>query len=84
MSRKSIGERLKRAQTLDTWLEVAQDWAANWRADHEQTLARLERAVGMGRVDDAGQILGQLKALNDKAMGALPRVLDALADDTMT
>lgn len=81
--RRAIGERLKRAGTLKVRREVALDWAANWMRDHDDTLARLERAVGQGRMAEAGQLVGQLKALNDKAMSALPRVIDALADEDM-
>lgn len=50
------------------------------RVDHEDTLASLERAISRGD-GNAGQYLGQLKALNEKAMSALPRVIEALADD---
>jgi hypothetical protein len=70
-----------RAGTPELRREIALDWAANWRRDHEQTLRMLERAVGIGRLQDAGQYLGQLKALNEKAMSALPRVIERLTDD---
>jgi len=57
------------------------DWAANWYADHLDTLHKLERALGAGDIPTAGRYCGQLKALHDKAMGALPRVIEALADE---
>lgn len=81
MKHRSIGERMTRAKTLDSRREAALDWAANWREDHEETLALIERALQTGRISAAGQALGQLKALNDKAMSALPRVIEALADE---
>lgn len=81
MTRRAIGERMRKAGSLKVRREVAQDWAANWLRDHTETLAKLERAIGAGRLGDAGQYLGQLKALNDKAMSALPRVIDALSDE---
>ena len=78
---RSIGERIRRAKSLDSRREAALDWAANWRADHIDTLMQLERALGERNLAAAGQCLGQLKALDDKAMTALPRVIEALADD---
>lgn len=79
--RRAIGERLRRAGSLKTRREVAHDWATNWMRDHEHTLAEIERALGGGNAQEAGRYLGQLKALNDKAMTALPRVIDALSDE---
>lgn len=81
MSRRAIGARLQRAKSLQVRREVAQDWAANWLRDHAHTIAQLERASGSERLADAGQYVGQLKALSDKAMSALPRVIDALSDE---
>lgn len=79
--RRAIGERLKRAGTLAVRREIALDWSANWYADHLDTLHRLEKALQGRDIATAGQYVGQLKALHEKAMGALPRVIEALADE---
>ena len=81
MKRRSIGQRIQRAKSLDARRETALAWAANWRADHDDTLRQLERALAGRDIASAGQHLGQLKTLNDKAMSALPKVIDALADE---
>lgn len=82
MGDRSIGERIKRARSPAAQRQTAQDWAANWRRDHNETLARIEQALQRGNIDEAGQYLGQLKSLNAKAMGALPRVIDRLTEDS--
>ncbi|GHE51123.1 hypothetical protein GCM10019059_07930 [Camelimonas fluminis] len=79
--RRSIGDRLSRAGSADTRREIALDWADSWRADHDDTLRAIEKHLERGDVDAAGQHLGRLKALNEKAHDALPRVLAALARD---
>lgn len=79
--RRAIGERLRRAKSLESRKEVALDWYANWHQDHLNTLQQVEKALQFRDVEDAGRILGQLKALHEKAFGALPRVIEALADD---
>lgn len=79
--RRAIGERLKRAGTLAVRKEVALAWYANWHRDHMDTMSKIENALMFNDVADAGRLLGQLKALHEKAFGALPRVIESLADD---
>lgn len=82
MSRaRSIGERMRIAKSLKSRREAALDWAANWYADHLATLHSLEKALGRGSVVEAGRYCGQLKVLHEKALGALPGVIDALSDE---
>lgn len=79
--RRSIGERLRRAGSIDVRVEIVQDWADSWRADHDATLRAVEKHLEQGDIDGAGQHLGRLKTLNAKAHDALPRVIAALAGD---
>lgn len=79
--RRSVGERMDKHKTLSARRETALDWAANWYADHLDTIHNLERALGAGDVALAGRYCGQLKTLHGKALGALPRVIDRLADE---
>ena len=78
---KSIGERINKAKSLAARREVAMDWAANWYADHLETIHALEKALAAHDMATAGRHCGQLKVLHDKALGALPRVIDALCDE---
>lgn len=78
---KSIGERMRRAKTLDKRRETAMDWAASWYADHLSVIYELEKALQHRDVASAGRYCGQLKVLHDKALSALPRVIDALSDE---
>ena len=82
-SHRSISERLHRAGTIAVQREIAHDWATSWQSDHADTLTQLERAIGRGDIARAGQIVGQIKALDAKRFGALPGVIDALTDDDM-
>lgn len=79
--RRAIGERMKRAGSLAVRREIAHDWAANWQRDHIETLAKIERLVGLGRASDAGQYIGQLKALSEKGFRGLETVIEALSDE---
>jgi hypothetical protein len=78
---RSIGERLRKTKSLSVRQEIALEWAVDWINDHDQTLAQVERHLGQRQIAEAGLCLGQLKALNDKLMSALPRVIEALTDD---
>lgn len=84
MKRRSISERLNRAGGLAIRREIAHDWLANWMQDHEAEVAAIERALQRGLVQEAAQGLGRLKALSGKRFGAMPRLIDALADDDIT
>lgn len=79
--RRAIGERLKRASSLALRRQIAHDWLANWLRDYDQTLRRLETALQRGSIGEAGQLLSQLKALNDKRFGAMPNLIDKLCDE---
>ena len=79
--RRAIGERLRRTKSLETRREIVLDWGANWYADHLATIHNLEKALQHRDVESAGRYCGQLKALHEKALGALPRVVEALCDD---
>lgn len=81
MKRRSIGERLDRAKSLSVRIEIAYDWLANWMQDHDAEIRHMETALQHGRTLEAGRALGRLKALSDKRFGAMPRVIDALADE---
>ena len=72
---------MRRAGSLEARRIAAKDWAASWRADHSETLRRLEQALSAGNVAEAGRWCGQLKTLHGKALDALPRVIEALADE---
>lgn len=64
--------------------EIAHDWQANWKQDHDAEIEAIERALQLGLVQEAGQALGRLKSLSDKRFGAMPRVIDSLSDDDIT
>ena len=81
MGRRAIGESMRRAKSRDARRATALDWAARWAAYHMQTLHNLEKALQHHDVGRAGQYCGQLKALHEKAFGALPRVIERLAED---
>lgn len=81
MKRRSIGERMDRAKSLDVRRQIAHDWTANWMQDHDSEMRAIETALQRGRVAEAGQALGRLKALSDKRFNAMPRVIEALTDE---
>lgn len=84
MTRRSISERLSRAGSLSVRREIAHDWHASWRADHDAEIGAMERALQRGAVAEAGQALGRLKALSDKRFLALPNLIEALSDEDIT
>ena len=78
---RSIGERMQRAKSLASRREAALDWAANWLADQDETISALEQAIRRGDLVAAGRYCGQIKTISDKSLVALPKVIDALADE---
>lgn len=76
---KAVGERLDRTKRLASRRAAALQWAASWRAEHEETFAALERAIAT-RSPETGSLLGHLKALDARAMDALPRIIEQLDD----
>lgn len=81
MKHKSIGERMRIAKSLSSRRAAALDWAANWTAEVDGLIRDLERAAGPDAT--IGRPLGQMKAVLDKRLGALPGVIDALSDDDL-
>jgi phenylalanine-4-hydroxylase len=81
MKRLSIGERMRKAKSLQTRHEIATDWSANWQAEHDDLVRQIEKALQFRDVAKAGQFLGQLKAVGEKRFPALQRVIDALSDE---
>ncbi|MDB5523883.1 MAG: hypothetical protein JWM58_1646 [Rhizobium sp.] len=81
MTARSIGERIKKSSSLDRRKAIALEWQAAWKSDNDITIHLLERAIGEGRMGEAGHLLGQLKTLTEKRLGALPNVIEKLADD---
>ncbi|WP_290684709.1 hypothetical protein [Haematobacter sp. UBA3484] len=81
MKRIAIRERLRKAKSLAVRREIAHDWLANWLQHYDLTIRSLDNAVSRGEMQEAGRILGQLKALNDKRFGAMPNLIDKLCDE---
>jgi hypothetical protein len=79
--RRSIGERINRAKSLPVRRDIALEWAALWQDHHHGTIARLERAIGAGRLTEAAELLGDLKVEDAKRFTALPGVIEALSDE---
>ncbi|MBN2980092.1 hypothetical protein [Cohnella algarum] len=77
---KSIGQRLKRAQSPESKKAIALDWAQNWKEDHDELIRNLERAIRTNDYDLLCIATGQLKAVGQKRFDALPRVLSHLAE----
>lgn len=78
MSGRSVGERMQRAGSQAVRLEIAEDWAAAWKRDHDEVLAKARRAIASGRPDAAELFLGQLAMVDERAMSALPSILKRL------
>lgn len=81
MKHLSIGERLKKAKSLEARVEIALDWTENWVSDHDKTLSLIKSALIKGDVKAAERYLHQLKTLNEKRFSALPNLIDKLADE---
>lgn len=81
MKRLSIGERLRKAHSLDVRRKIALDWTANWIADHDETIRDLECRLARGDIAGAGQSLAQIKGLSDKRFAALPNLIEKLTDE---
>ena len=78
---KSIGVRLQKAKSLAARRETAHEWAADWQDFHDDTIARIERALRSGRIAEADRLLGDLRVESAKKFSAFPRVIEALTDE---
>ncbi len=81
MKRLSISQRLRKAKSLAVRREIALDWSANWRADHEETILAADKAHAARDHVGLERALGQLKALHEKGFTGLLKVIEALSDD---
>lgn len=81
MKHLSIGQRMQRAKSLDSRRAAALDWTENWHQEHDGLVRDLERAVSRRDWDAAARTTGQLKAVGEKRLTALGRVIEALADE---
>lgn len=79
MKRRSIGERLNRAKTAKVKQEIAVDWAANWHAEQQGLITRLEQAIKTDNFDELCIATGQLKTVTEKRFSALPNVITTLS-----
>lgn len=77
---RSISQRLKIAKSPEVKQEVALDWAANWHTEQLQLIQQLEQAVKRDDYDKLCIVTGQLKAVTQKRLEALPKVIKALTD----
>lgn len=75
---RSISQRLKRAKSVESKQEAAQDWAANWQREQAGLIRDLEQAISNDDYDQLCIVSGQLKAVTEKRFDALPKVITAL------
>lgn len=66
---------------MDARRETALNWARNWELDHLETLHKLETAITLGHLEVATRYCSQIRALHEKGLSALPRVIEALSDE---
>ena len=78
---KSVGERLRKAKSLEARREVGLEWAASWAEEHERALSAVERAVRMGDLANARLSVARLREHTDKRLAALPNVVEKLTDE---
>lgn len=78
MQHRSINQRLKRAKSPEAKAEAIAEWLSGWRREQNQLITALERAVSQDDYDNTCIALGQLKAVLDKKMVALPGVFAEL------
>ena len=77
--RRSIGERLNRAKSLEVKQEVARDWAADWEREQKTLITQLQQAVKTDDYDQLCIVTGQLKAVTEKRFNALANVIDKVS-----
>ena len=81
MGRKSISGKLDRARTDEKRLHIAWEWAQEWEDSSRRNMRALETAISERDFDAQCRAMGHLKEDLLKRLGALPRVMERLADE---
>lgn len=76
----SVGQKLKKAKSLETKAAIASEWAESWQQEHAKLFRNLERALQIDDYDLLCRAVGQLKEANVKRLDVLPRVINQLTD----
>ncbi|WP_150274130.1 hypothetical protein [Paenibacillus tepidiphilus] len=79
MGRTSISQKLRKASSDERRVELAHQWAEEWRSEYETHVRNFERAIRNEDHDLLVRTLGWLKADGIKRYDALPRVMAAIA-----
>ncbi len=77
---RSISQLLRKNYTREKKQELALNWASAWANDQSELVRRLGSAVKNDDFDELCICVGQLKALTEKRMSALPNVINAIFD----
>lgn len=78
-NQRSISQRLDKAKSTEVKQEVALDWAAAWAKEQKWLIGLLEQAVKRDDYDMLCIATGKLKAVTNKKLGALPKVINKLS-----
>ena len=78
---RSITQRLQRAKSPEARRAAVTDWAANWRNEQMGLIRDMERALKADDYDQLCIATGQLKAVSEKRLAGLARVVEILTDD---
>lgn len=78
---KSIGERLRKAKSLDVRREIGLEWAADCIEEHELALSAVERAIRLGDIRAVAVAVARMREHTEKRLRALPNVIQKLADE---
>lgn len=78
---RSISQRLNRAKSKEAKAAALVDWISGWKREQDTLIAQLERAVSRNDYHQTCITLGQLKAVINKKMTALPTVISHLMID---
>lgn len=79
--RKSIGERMRKARTLDQRREIGLEWAAAWSEEYGRSLSHLDDAVRRGALANIKTAVSSMNEKISKRLSALPRLVENLADE---
>lgn len=82
MQNRSISQRLKRAAELATKREIALEWAEAWQKEQEELVRRLGQAVATNDFDNLCKITGQLRAVSEKKLQSLPKIINILTTES--
>jgi hypothetical protein len=74
---KSISQRLAHTRKPDVRLEIALDWAENWRQDQMQAIKKL---TGAHESNCVQLVESELLAITEKRFNALPKVIRILLE----